>query len=47
MEVKEHESKDDVMNMLEGCCCSVVPFKANDIDSAHHTGLLYTDECSR
>ena len=44
VEVKEKESEDDVMNMLEQCYSSLdVPFNPNDIDRAHRIRLSYTD----
>ena len=47
VEVKEKESEDNVMNMLEQCYSSLdVPFNPNDDDQANLIGLLYTDSHS-
>ena len=47
VEVKEKESEDNVMNMLEQCYSSLdVPFNPNDDDQANLIGLLYTDNHS-
>ena len=47
VEVKEKESEDNVMNMLEKCYSSLdLPFNPNDDDQANLIGLLYTDNHS-
>ena len=44
VEVKEKESKYDVLNTLGKCYSRLnVRFDPNDIDRAHYIGLSYTD----